>query len=719
MFGTNYVRQHDTRDCAAACFASVCKLYGVKIPLIRMRELLKVDQNGSSMYALSEAADSLGFQSEVLEGEWQELIHGIAAGEVRLPAICHMHLDGLQHFVILKKITDKAVWIFDPGRGHMKYTYALFQSQWTGYVLNLSPTGKSIKLDTERGKLRWYTKILRNLKWKFAGILFLSFLIAGASIAYSYAYQKIIDQFVLQGESPAAGFVTGLSGPEILLGQAEEMFHHLPYLFGAMVFVVLMQFALALIRGSLLAYVGKSVDTELSKQYIVKLMRLPFSYFQQWETGEIMGRYQDMNFIRDAISGSVLTITFETVMAVAGFLILIRINTALFLILLIMMAVYLMIVLLYRRPMRQMNREIMEADAKVTSGIKEGIDGIEVIKLLSQEQSYGKRVMSRMETYISSCYKGSILYVSQSELLSLIQGIGMVFVLWRGTVCVMQNDMTLGTLFLFVSLMDYFISPVKNLIGLQPQLQEAWIAADRLNDVLHATPEKSCHKGDLDPASLRGEIRYQNISFRYGYHRRIFQNITFSIKEGEHVALIGANGSGKSTLARLLVGMYEPESGTITIGDYNIKALSLACIRKHIAYVPQAPAILSGTIREGILFGSERKEDDPVFMEIAKGCFLDEMIRDNPFGYEWVLTENGTNISGGHRQRIAIARALLSEPDILILDEATSQIDTEREQDILDFVFQYRAGRTVIVITHDEKIIEKCDRELCIGEYVS
>lgn len=119
------------------------------------------------------------------------------------------------------------------------------------------------------------------------------------------------------------------------------------------------------------------------------------------------------------------------------------------------------------------------------------------------------------------------------------------------------------------------------------------------------------------------------------------------------------------------------------------------------------------------MFGSKRRGDDSAFTEIANGCFLDEMIRDNPSGYEWILTENGTNISGGHRQRIAIARALLAEPDVLILDEATSQIDRERELDILDFVFRYRAGRTVIVITHDEKIIEKCDREICIGEIVS
>lgn len=699
VLGTNYIRQHDTRDCAAACLASVCNIHGVKIPLIRMRELLRIDKNGSSMYALSKAAESFGFKTDILQGEWQEL----------------MHIDGLEHFVVVKKISDSAVWIFDPGRGHIKYTHSQFQSQWTGYVLNIYPAKTIKKQDLGKGKFRQYAEILWNLKWKFTGILFLSFLAAGSSILYSYAYQKIIDQFILQSEFSAAASAPVVSSPELLIKQAEEMIHRLPYLFGIMVLFVLAQFVFALIRGYMLSYVGKTMDIELSQQYISKLLRLPFAYFQQWETGEIMSRYQDMKFIRDAISGSVLTITFETVMAAAGMLILIRISTALFLIVLLMLIVYLGIVLLYRSPLQHINRKIMEEDAKVTSRIKEGIDGIAAVKLFSQEESYGKKTMRRMEHFIASCYKASILYVSQSELLAAVQGLGMVLLLWRGTVYVMQGAITLGTLFLFVSLMNYFISPVKNLIGLQPQLQEAWIAADRLNDVLEARPEGSFHKGASNVPALHGEIRYQNISFRYGYRSWIFQNVTFSIKEGEHVALTGANGSGKSTLARLLAGMYEPEYGTITIGSHNIKELQLDCIRKHIAYVPQEPVILSGTIREGILFGSKRNTKDPVFQEVVQGCCLDEITCSNPFGYEWLLTENASNISGGHRQRIAIARALLSEPDILILDESTSQIDKDSEQNILDFVFRYMTGRTVIVITHDKKITGKCDREICIG----
>ena len=179
-----------------------------------------------------------------------------------------------------------------------------------------------------------------------------------------------------------------MAGVKHLLQEFAVLLQYLPYLFGMMIFMILFQFVLAMIRGKILATVEKKVDIFLSKKYVSKLVRLPFSYFQQWETGDIMGRYQDMDFVRNAISGSVLTITFETVMAIAGFFILIRINTRLFLIIVGMLMVYLIIVLLYRKPMQQMNRDIMEADAKVTSGIKEGIVGIESVKLFAHESIY-------------------------------------------------------------------------------------------------------------------------------------------------------------------------------------------------------------------------------------------------------------------------------------------------------------------------------------------
>ena len=281
---------------------------------------------------------------------------------------------------------------------------------------------------------------------------------------------------------------------------------------------------------------------------------------------------------------------------------------------------------------------------------------------------------------------------------------------------VIYGDMTLGTLFLFASLMNYFISPVQNLIGLQPQLQEACIAMDRLNDILNATPEKNFHSGTLSPVDMCGTIHYDGVSFRYGYRKWVFQQVTFSINEGEHVALTGTNGSGKSTLAKLLVGMYEPDTGIITVGGQKISEIELECLRKHIIYVSQIPVLLSGTIREGLLFGCAHSINDELFERIAHGCGVDEIIRDNPFGYDWILTENGMNVSGGHRQRIAIARALLAEPDILILDEATSALDNESERWIQHSLEELSRNRTTITIAHRLSTIKNADEIIVLTE---
>lgn len=197
MFGNDYVKQHDTRDCAAACMASVCNLYGLHISLLHMRELLKIDKNGTSMYALMEVANKVGFSCEVLQGNWQEFSGEILERKICLPAICHMHIDGLEHFVIVKKVTNKGIWIFDPAKGHIKYSPELFESQWTGYVLNLYSVNIEKEIRKKKKKSFQYMDILISLRWKFVFILLISFLIAGISIIYSYFYQKIIDQFIL------------------------------------------------------------------------------------------------------------------------------------------------------------------------------------------------------------------------------------------------------------------------------------------------------------------------------------------------------------------------------------------------------------------------------------------------------------------------------------------------------------------------------------------
>lgn len=197
MFGNDYVKQHDTRDCAAACMASVCNLYGLHISLLHMRELLKIDKNGTSMYALMEVANKVGFSCEVLQGNWQEFSGEILERKICLPAICHMHIDGLEHFVIVKKVTNKGIWIFDPAKGHIKYSLELFESQWTGYVLNLYSVNIEKEIRKKKKKSFQYMDILISLRWKFVFILLISFLIAGISIIYSYFYQKIIDQFIL------------------------------------------------------------------------------------------------------------------------------------------------------------------------------------------------------------------------------------------------------------------------------------------------------------------------------------------------------------------------------------------------------------------------------------------------------------------------------------------------------------------------------------------
>ena len=270
--------------------------------------------------------------------------------------------------------------------------------------------------------------------------------------------------------------------------------------------------------------------------------------------------------------------------------------------------------------------------------------------------------------------------------------------------------MTLGSLITFNALLAYFLDPVKNLINLQPTMQTAIVAAERLSEILDLELEKvQDEKRKLYPASLNLPIRIENLDFRYGTRRLVLENINMSINAGEKIALVGESGSGKTTLSKLLMNFYPWEKGEIFIGDYNLKDINLEALRNRIAYISQDIFLFSGTIRENLELGNE----DATMEDIIEACRLskaDEFINSMPLRYETMLEENGANLSGGQKQRLAIARALLKKPDILIMDEATSNLDSITEKAIEKTINSLSRNITTIIIAHRLSTIMRCDK---------
>ncbi|MFW5675968.1 MAG: peptidase domain-containing ABC transporter [Acetivibrio ethanolgignens] len=463
-------------------------------------------------------------------------------------------------------------------------------------------------------------------------------------------------------------------------------------------------------RSHLLLYLSQRLDIALLLGYYRHVLELPMNFFGTRRVGEIISRFQDAGKVRDAISGAVLTMMIDTLMASAGAIILYLQSPPLFGITLIMVVLYMVIVAGFNKWYKDLNQKQMEDNAQLTSYMVESLNGIQTIKAYNAERKANRETEIKFVKLLRSIFNLSLAGNLQASLKIFIESVGGVVILWAGGISVIRQEMTIGTLITFHSLLVYFLDPIKNLINLQPEIQTAVVAADRLGEILDLEAEKTekeSHK--LSPVSLAGDIEIKNVNFRYGTRKLVLEDVSLSIKKGQKVAFVGESGSGKTTLSKLLLHLYTAESGNILINGSNIEDIQLETLREKISYISQETFLFSGTIFENLTLGIDMATMDDM-IEASKQAMAHEFINELPLRYETRLEENGANLSGGQRQRLAIARAMLKKPDILILDEATSNLDSITERALDQTIHQFSREMTTIFIAHRLSTIKNCDQ---------
>ena len=391
----------------------------------------------------------------------------------------------------------------------------------------------------------------------------------------------------------------------------------------------------------------------------------------------------------------------------ARLLMLVMENAILFYISLVVIILYAIIIFCYKKPLENINRDVMENNARVQSYLKESIDGIETVKANRIEELAKEKNNAKFTRLINSVFKNSIISISQDSICGMIELLGTVIILWVGFGMVIANQVTIGSLITFYALLAYFTEPIKNLIGLQPMMQTAVIAAERLNDILDIPTEEK--ESEKDTETTLDNICFSNIDFRYGNHELVLKDVSFEINKGEKVAIVGESGCGKTTLAKLLLKFYFPESGQILINGNKLNTISTNWLRDNISYIDQSTFLFSDTIKNNLLLGNQSATDKEI-EEACKLANVDSFVSELPFGYDTFLDENGKNLSGGQRQRLAIARALIRKPKIIIFDEATSNLDTITESAIKDTIFNLNENLTCIIIAHRLSTIKNCDK---------
>ena len=708
------ILQHDQRDCGAACLAMIAAHYGLKLPVSKCRELTKTDRNGTNLYGLADGAGKIGLQAMALQGTQEELLLGIEKGEVTFPMIAHTVSDGaMLHFIVIYGYKNGKFLIGDPARGKLRMRAADLFQIWTGYVVTFEKTDRFKPADHVKGGFLKIFSLLKGQYGKLVGIMVLSLIVAAIGVTGAFVFQIVMDGFatdtgdyeVVEETHDGHDHEGTESGIENVLRQVSELGIHRIFL--SLIALYLLQAVLQFLRGYLIAEMSRKIDIRLSLTYYNHIVDLPVSSVSVRQTGEYLSRFSDTATIRQAISGATVTLLLDSVMALACGCILFVFNTKLFFVALLMVVFYAVIVLCYRKPVERNNRMVMERNASLQSYFKESIDGIEMVKAACANERIKKETTTRFHSFMRAVFKTSLISMSQDALADAVELIGTVIILWLGFGMVLAQQVTMGALITFYALLSFFTEPIKNMIALQPELQTAFIAADRLNDILDLEKEPQVQQKEILPPVEKWELFHVN--FRYGNRELTLQDVCMEVRRGEKIAIVGESGSGKTTLAKLLLRFYTPEDGLVLADGKNLQEIDLTALRKAVAYVDQNTFLFSDTIENNLRIGDEMITDEEIKAACRKSQ-ADEFIARLPFGYKTPLDENGMNISGGQRQRLSVARALLKKPQLLILDEATSNLDTITETAMQQAIFHINDDMACIVIAHRLNTIKNCDR---------
>ena len=475
-----------------------------------------------------------------------------------------------------------------------------------------------------------------------------------------------------------------------------------------LIVVYILQQVLTYAQDYLLLVLGQRLSIDVILSYIKHVFQLPMSFFATRRTGEVVSRFTDANRIIDALASTLLSIFLDLSIVLILSVVLFSQNAHLFFLTILLLPIYAVIIFAFMKPFERLNNETMEANSVLSSSIIEDINGIETIKSLTSERSRYQKIDSEFVDYLKKSFAMSKAESLQKGLKHLAQLILNVLVLWLGAHLVMKQELSLGQLITYNTLLVYFTGPLENLINLQTKLQAARVANTRLNEVYLIDSEFAEKKPLQDREALDGDLVFEGVDYKYGFGANVLTDISLTIKKGSKVSFVGISGSGKTTLAKMMVNFYQPNKGTIRLGGTDIQQVDKTLLRQQINYLPQQPYVFNGTILENLLLGAREGTSQEDILRAVEIAGIREDIERMPLNYQTELTTDGMGISGGQRQRIALARALLTDAPILILDEATSSLDILTEKKIVDRLMAL--DKTIIFIAHRLTIAERSEK---------
>ncbi len=682
------IKQRDITDCGAACLASVSSHYKLDLAVARIRQLAGTDKKGTNVLGMVEAAQKLGFEAKGVKGPFESLF------KIPKPAIAHLVVkEILHHYVVIYKVTDKFIEVMDPIDGQLsRRTHDEFKKEWSGTLILLLPS-EEFEAGNEKKSVegRFWT-LIKPHRSILIQALFGAVVYTILGLSTSVFVQKLVDFVLVDGNRNLLN-IMGIG----------------------MVIILALQLFIGTAKTIFTLKTGQMIDAKLILGYYKHLLRLPQQFFDTMRVGEIISRINDAVKIRTFLNDVSINFLVNIFIVVFSFIMMFTYYWKLALIMLSVIPLYLAIYYITDKLNKKAQRKLMEDAAELESQLVESLNSVGTIKRFGLEDHADEKTEVRFVRLLKIGMKSNLNSVFSGTSSELISRLLTIVLLWVGAGYVMDNNITPGELLSFYTLIGYFTGPVSSLIGMNRTVQDAVIAADRLFEIMDLEREKDENQIDLSPDKI-GDIRFENVSFRYGTRVAVFDNLNLIIPKGKFTAIVGESGSGKSTLMSILQNIYPIQGGNVRIGEYDLKYINNSSLRQMISVVPQQIDLFAGNVIDNIAVG-DNEPDMKKIIDISAKLGITGFIESLPKGFQTYLGENGTSLSGGQRQRIAIARALYRNPEILILDEATSSLDSVSEKYVQKMIEMLKEEqKTVIVITHRSSTLNNADNIIVLDK---
>ncbi|MHB9782150.1 peptide cleavage/export ABC transporter [Streptococcus sp. 10F2] len=678
----DYRMQVDWKDCGVACLAMILSYYGSDYSLAYLRTLTKTGLNGTTAFGLVKAGEALGLMCQPLKLDLENL----ASAVMVKPVLVHVVKEGkFPHYYVVYQVTDSRIYLADPDPtvGLVEYSQAEFLKEWTGVSLLFEP-GPEYQVQQRRETSFWSLfRLLFQERRLFGAIVTLSLCLTLLTILSSYGLQWIVDVFLPKNRMD---WISQLS---------------LCLLFAAGL-QALLQFG----KQYPLVLLSRQLSLKLLEDYLSHVFGLPMSFFATRRSGEILSRFTDANQIIEALASLSLTLILDGFTLISLSIALIWQSQQLFLLALLLIPLYTFLFFAFQKKFKDYHQNQLEAGSQLSSSLMDHLKDMETLKALAIEERALVQNKDYLENFWDKVCAYSCVEQIQVALRHALQVGTTVVIFWWGSHLILSGHLSLGQLLTFTSLLGYFTGPLENLLQIQVQVQKAQVAYQRLQEVYQVPLEKQTPQ-ELEVGDQSG-LLVRNVDFAYDYGSLLLKSVTLEIPPGQKLGILGVSGCGKTSLAKLLVGFYRPLEGEVKLAGQDLSAINPHALRRQVQYLAQNAGLFQGTVRDNLLWAAADGMKEADLWEVLVLVEAADFVAALPLGLDTQVGTDGTALSTGQIQRLALARTLLTGADYLILDEATSHLDPETEERVFERLLAL--DKTLVVITHRLDLAQRLER---------